>query len=200
MLLDRYLASNKNIPAVFEKIVGGAPPEKFNVEHLKAIGFGGSNDRAIVPLLKELGFLTGDGTPTPRYKEYRDKSKSKAVMAEALREAYSDLFAINENLSSNDKDAVTGRFKAVHGVEDDKATRQAATFFALLKLADLSASKPVGEEALKEPSGSNNRSEGVAVRQRDLEFSYNIQIQLPATRDIEIYNAIFRAIRENLMD
>lgn len=198
MLLDRYLASNKNLQAVFDKIVSGAPPEKFNVEHLKAIGFGGSNDRAIVPLLKELGFLTADGSPTQRYREYRDKSKSRAVMAEALREAYSDLFAIDENLTTNDKEAVVGRFKAVHGVEDDMANRQAATFFALLRLADLSATKPVTAEISRASTDATSLPSDQR-KSRELEFAYNIQIQLPATRDIEIYNAIFRSIRENLM-
>jgi hypothetical protein len=63
---SRYLSSTKNVSAIFQKIREGIPPDKFNYDHLKAIGFGGSNDRAIVPLLKDLGFLTTDGSPTQR--------------------------------------------------------------------------------------------------------------------------------------
>ncbi len=61
--INRYLVSTKNVPAIFKKIQDGVPPDKFNIDHLKAMGFGASNDRAIVPLLKDLGFLTSDGTP-----------------------------------------------------------------------------------------------------------------------------------------
>lgn len=199
MLLTRYLASNKNLPNVLAKIIQGAPPDKFNVEHLKGLGFTGSNDRAIVPLLKDLGFLTADGSPTARYREYRDSSKSKSVMAEALKEAYSDLFQINEKLSEADKDAVTGRFKATHGVTDDIASRQAATFFALLKLADLNAE--AGAPKVIEPPAPKAASGGIRdVPKNNLQIAYNIQIQLPATRDIQTYNAIFKAVRENLID
>ena len=31
------------------------------------------------------------------------------------------------------------------------------------------------------------------------QFAYNIQIQLPATKDISVYNAIFKSIREHLL-
>lgn len=31
------------------------------------------------------------------------------------------------------------------------------------------------------------------------EFHYNIQIHLPATTDISVYNAIFKSIKDNLM-
>jgi hypothetical protein len=29
---------------------------------------------------------------------------------------------------------------------------------------------------------------------------YNIQIHLPATKDVEVFNAIFRSLREHLLD
>jgi hypothetical protein len=88
------------------KVVEGAAPPKFNADHLKSIGFGGSNDRGVVPLLKDLGFLEADGTPTPRYQKYRDGSQSKKVMAEALRETYADIFHINEKPTASDRAAV----------------------------------------------------------------------------------------------
>src|ERR1700722_14462479 len=134
---SRYLASIKNVPAIFQKIRDGIPPDKFNYDHLKAIGFGGSNDRAIVPLLKDLAFLTSDGSPTQRYRDYRNHSRSKAVMAEALRDAYPDLFVINENITKADRDAVLGLFKTMHDASDVVADCQTRTFFALLDLADL---------------------------------------------------------------
>lgn len=62
MLTARYMNGIKNLPAIMQQIVSGAAPDKFNVEHLKGLGFKSSGDRAIIPLLKDLGFLTPDGT------------------------------------------------------------------------------------------------------------------------------------------
>jgi hypothetical protein len=39
MLTSRYLTSVKNVPAIMQKIVDGVAPDRFNAEHLKAMGF-----------------------------------------------------------------------------------------------------------------------------------------------------------------
>lgn len=204
MLTKRYLPSTKNLPGVLEKIIDGTAPEKFTTEHLKGLGFKSSNDRAIIPLLKDLGFLSEDGSPTQRYHEYRDKSRSRAILGEALKDAYSDLFHIREKPSAADREAVRGKFKTVHNVSDRVAEAQTATFLALLKLADLDvvATKP----KTRKPS-EKEAPEGRTVVSATppppetlsaLSLRYNIEIHLPATKDVEVYNAIFKALRSHL--
>lgn len=195
-----------NVPKILVKIVEGAPPSKFTQAHLKGLGFGSSTDRPIIPVLKAIGFLTSDGTPTQRYHDYRDKSRSKQVLGVALREAYSSLFQINENLSDSDRQAIEGKFKTEAGLDERKAGLAAATFLAFWKLADHSArpgssepkleedAPPVGEELSLVDKGSR------ASRRFSTGLHYNIEIHLPATKDIEVFNAIFRALRENLLE
>jgi len=206
VLTSRYMNGLKNLPAIMQQIVSGAAPEKFNVEHLKGLGFKSSGDRAIIPLLKDLGFLTSDGTPTPRYLAYRDPSKSKAVLGEALREAYGDLFLINDNLSQNDRVAIEGKFKSTANSTERVAELQAGTFLALLKLADISkkdgaapapAPQPPPPEKIEEET-----SGGGVIHQRvsGLDLRYTIEVHLPPTKDIEVFNAIFKSLRQNLMD
>jgi len=60
-------------PTCLEKIRDGQAPERFTHQLLKDWGFSSKNDRAFVPLLKELGFLTADGKPTSMYHDYRDQ-------------------------------------------------------------------------------------------------------------------------------
>ncbi len=142
MLTKRYLASVKNLPDVFQQIVKGTAPENFNIEHLKSIGFTSSNDRAIIPLLKDLGFLTEAGKPTERYHAYRaGGQEGKVVLGQALLDAYQDLFHINANPTEADRDAIKGKFKSAHNTTDRVAEQQAMTFFALLKLADVKAAR-----------------------------------------------------------
>ena len=201
MLTRRYLPSLKNLQAVLEKIVDGTAPTKFTAEHLRGLGFKSSNDRAITPLLKDLGFLSEDGAPTQRYHEYRDKSRSRAVLGEAIKEAYADLFHIHEKPSATDRQAIRGKFKTTHNVSDRVAEQQTATFLALLKAADLDAatSKKKVRKAKEAEEEAPRTVERASVESpKSLSLRYNIEIHLPATKDVEVYNAIFKALKAHL--
>ena len=77
------------------------------------------------------------------------------------------------------------------------------TFFALLKLADLStlsSSKPIKQEKTGEtlpPKEKPIEKEIPKINPPGLH--YNIQIHLAATKDIEVYNAIFKSLKEHLI-
>jgi len=200
------MTSVKNLPAIMQKIIDGTAPPKFTFAHLKAIGFKSSNDQGVIPLLKDLGFLTPDGTPTARYHDYRDKSRSRAVLGQAIREAYEDIFHIKENPTKSDRAAIEGRFKSAHNASDRVAALQAATFLALADLGDLTAKAPSGrkkDEQEKPERDSRGSTEKPAALTPDLPFAglrYNIEVHLPATKDVEVYNAIFKSLKEHLLE
>ena len=61
-----YLASNKNLPVLFEKIGSAKIPDAFNHEFLQTtIGLKGSNDRSMISLLRYMGFIDQSNVPTP---------------------------------------------------------------------------------------------------------------------------------------
>ena len=208
MLSKRYLPSAKNLPAIMAKIVEGTAPARFTISHLKGLGFKSSNDNAVIPLLKDLGFLSDDGTPTSRYRDYRDKSRSKLVMAMALREAYEGLFHISEKPGAADRAAIEGKFKSEHNLSDRLAQQCTATFYAFLKLADLDASTATPRKAKEDkegdPRASALDSEHVDATPRQfagtLGLRYNVEIHLPASKDIEVYNSIFKSLKEHLLE
>ena len=45
----------------------------------------------------------------------------------------------------------------------------------------------------------SEKSEVTVEIPKNTEFHYNIQIHLPATNDISVYNAIFKSLKENLL-
>lgn len=204
MLTERYLTSVSNLPAIMNKIVEGTAPTTFNREHLTGIGFGGSNDRAVIPLLKDLGFLAADGTPRERYHQYRNRSQSAKVLGEALLEAYSDLFTINENPSDKDREAIEGKFQSTHNTTPRVAKQQTLTFFTLLKLANLEAARsrrtsmPIAVVEERPASASSEKPPSLPPSSK-VDLRYNIEVHLPPTKDIEVYNAIFKALREHLL-
>jgi len=203
MLTKRYMPSVKNLSAILEKIVSGTAPSKFSADHLKNIGFPSSNDRAVIPLLKDLGFLTGDGAPTKRYHEYRNSAQSRRILGEALKDAYEDIFHVNAKPTKADRSAVAGVFKSVNNVNDRLAEIQTATFLALLDKADVGGEKggrkpPEEETQQEQPAHGSEASSGATAR--TLHLRHNVEVHLPATKDIEVYSASFKALKEHLLD
>lgn len=201
-LSSAYTEAYGKLGEFFGALRDGQAPDQFTHQVLQDLGFKSNKHRAYIPLLKALGFLTPDGKPTQRYRDYRDHSNSKRVMGEALKEAYSDIFLIKENPTSADHAAVEGKFKSFHNASDNVATNMRRTFFSLLDLADLKPST----EAKKKPdptdssddSGSVTAASNLGSQLDTPSLHYNVQIHLPATKDIEVYNAIFKSLKEHL--
>jgi hypothetical protein len=194
------------VPDLFAKIRDGQAPDIFSQQLLRDWGFSSSNDRAFLPLLKALGFLSPDGKPTTLYHDYRDHSRSKSVLAQALRNAYGDIFLIKEHPAEGDRAAIQGKFKSYHNVSDLVASLMTKTFYSLLALADLKAhaatpaSKVVDETRSQDRDERKHQSRDDAHPPSSPTLHYNIQIHLPATKDIEVYNAIFKSLRSHLIN
>src|SRR5437016_4897764 len=136
-LADSYVLIYGQLPEVFKRLSEGQAPDKFTRQHLKDLGFASSNFHAVIPLLKTLGFLAADETPTSRYHDYRDHSQGRSVLGQALREAYSDLFTIKSNPTEADRALIEGMFKSAHNTSERVAKLMASTFYSLLSLADV---------------------------------------------------------------
>ena len=133
-----YLTSTKNLNAMLNAFKTAQAPEKFTHKFLSSLEFTSSNDRLIIGVLKSLGLLADDGKPTQRYYEFLDQTQSARVLAEGIREAYQDLFAVNINAHKMSKDEVVNKFKTLSQgqLSDSVLDKMALTFTALVKLAD----------------------------------------------------------------
>src|ERR1051325_10059428 len=90
-----YLTTTKNLAKILASVQNAQAPKQFSTRFLASLGFSGAADRLMIGVLKSIGFLTAEGTPTKRYFEYLDQTQAKRVMADGIREAYADLFQIN---------------------------------------------------------------------------------------------------------
>jgi hypothetical protein len=134
-------------------------------------------------------------------------------MAEAIKEAYSDIFLIKAKPSVTDKKAIEGKFKSFHNVSDNVAELMCKTFLALLAISDLENNQPVQQNTNKVEdekdtldANETNITSSASVQTPHAHASlvsglhYNIQIHLPATKDIEVYNSIFKSLKEHLLE
>ena len=148
-----YLASNKNVSNLFEKISSARIPPKFTHDFLRTtIGLKGTNDRSLIPLLRSLGFLDQSGTPTEKYSLLKSKEKSKAAIAAGVRTAYGPLFNADESANELSGEKLKSLVAQVAGTDDDMTGRTASTFAALTRLGDFKA------DAAK-PSADDNRKD-----------------------------------------
>jgi hypothetical protein len=199
-LPSTYTQAYGQLGEFFSKIRDAQAPDKFTNQILKDLGFKSNNHRPFIPLMKSLGFLSADGTPTQRYHDYRSHSLSKQKMGEALKEAYSDIFLIKEKPTQSDKDLILGKFKSYHNASDNVAKLHTNTFFSLLELAnlDFAAQKQIKKDVGSEPPKIIEQEK--LVKMSSVGLHYNIQIHLPATKDVEVYNAIFKSLKDHLIE
>ncbi len=130
-------------------------------------------------------------------------------MAQALKDAYADLFVLRSHPAESDRPILEGKFKSTHNVSDRLAKLMASTFYALLALADLNAAAPgtppppapIRDDEPPPPDTPDEKDESPArhTRQAATNLHYNIQIHLPATKD-EVFNAIFKSLKEHLLE
>lgn len=205
-----YLTSFKNTVAILKAIQAAQAPPRFTQKFLEGLGYQNSNDRAVINVLKALGFLDDSGVPTTRYHRYLDQTQSALVLAEGLREAYEDLFRLNRNAQGMSTSDVKNKMKTLsEGQFTDRVlTQMAGTFNTLAKEADFSTPpapslidpdvpRESNDEAPVQVSGSGVDSQQVLSPSPFGSLAYNINIQLPESRDPAVYNAIFRALREH---
>ena len=165
------------------------------------------NDRPFVSVLKSLGFIDESGVPTQRYYDYLDEENSKSVLAIGIREAYGDLFAVNQKAYEMTSQKVKLKLKSLlHGKKSDAVLKKmATTFVTLCSLADFSGIPKTMEKKKadtvpdKEKVIIKESSKSKADVSKELSLKYSINIELPNTRDQLVYDAIFRSIRENLL-
>jgi hypothetical protein len=196
-----YMISNNKIKQIITQIQVAAKPQKFTNQVLIKLGFSSTNDRAVVPLLKKLSFLSEDGVPTSYYDQLRDKTTSRIIMGNRIRDLYADIFAINVNIHNDSEANIKGAISRVTGKDETGVLRIYNTFKALCNEADFEPKTPEPEQ---EQESVTDEDETVqrkpnSTPAESAAFHYNIQIHLPATTDISVYNAIFKSLKDHLI-
>lgn len=205
-----YLQAYGNIKKALDKVVQATVPPKFTQDFLATtLDLPGGGARPVIPYMKRAGLLSSDGTPTELYRQFRNPSLQGAAAAKALRNAYSHLYTANEYVhDATDKD-LKGLIVQVTGLEPDSKLVNAmlGSFKGLKSYADFSKNPDVISDSLadsSQDSGSKDQSDntissGESAGLGHLRLGYTINLNLPATTDIAVFNAIFKSLKEHLL-
>ena len=209
-LTNAYLHTTKNLHSIINSVISAKAPERFTNKFLEDLGFKSSNDRLYIGLFKALGLLDENNSPTSRYHQLLDQAETGKVLAVGIQEAYEDLFALRKDAQQLSLDEVKGKLKTLtQGQKSDNIINlMANTFKALCELADwsvLTGTSP--QETYTTPATSSTDDLYVSQEKTGQEISkpskmnlhYNIQIHLPETTNMAVYDAIFQSLKIHLM-
>lgn len=203
-----YVASPGSIKTALDKIRSAATPDRVTKDFVTTVlqikgGTGGN----IPPFLKRIGFVGSDGAPTDLYKKFRNPATGGAAVADAIRLGYKDLLQANEyfyRLSDKELLALIVQVTGV-GVDNRAATLTLSCIKALKAFANFDATLPA-EEVIEQLAAHDfgHKLPGIPAShsnngQVGLNLSYTINLNLPATADQAVFNAIFRSLKEHLL-
>ena len=208
-----YAQTAGTLENMLGKIKTASVPENFSPDFVSTkLMMKGGSARSVIPFIKKMGLVSPDGTPTERYKQFRNPNKSGQAIAESMREVYEQLFEMNEYVYELEANDLKAMVLEVTGAEANSTPvkKVLATFQALRNMADFETtevevsneddrsqdkpdlspiSRPIYEHS-NQPASSN--SEGINL-------SYTINLNLPATTDIDVFNAIFKSLKTHLL-
>lgn len=197
-----YLNATSYITKVLEKIKEAETPPRFSQDFLATtLQMPGGSPRPVIPFLKRTGFLASDGTPTELYKRFRG-AQSGAAAAEALHIGYRPLYRINEYAHDASDQKLKDLIVQATGAEkgSKRVGRTAASFKALKAFADFSSATPsdqeVDDDATPLPRDADDSLQGSIEGVR---LGYTINLNLPPTSDVAVFDAIFRSLKEHLL-
>jgi Family of unknown function (DUF5343) len=202
-----YLASPGTLKNGLERIRSAATPDRVTQDFIGTkLQIKGGSGFALLPYLKKIGFVASDGSPTDLYKRFRNSATAGAAIADAIKIGYKDLLEANEYFYDLADKELGELIIQVTGFEaKSSAARQTlATLKQLKSFADFKAPKaavepeaPEGTTAIVTPIRS--QFDGGPSRRIGMNLSYTINLNLPATSDQAVFNAIFRSLKEHLL-
>lgn len=207
-----YSTSIGTLENMLEKIKTASVPDRFTQDFVKTkLAMKGGTAASCIPFLKKMGFVSTDGTPTESYREFRNPKKSRIAIGRAFKKLYARLYEMNEYIHDvSDNEALGLIVECTGGEKDAAATKYTlATFNLLRKLSDFDAieqpepesnfSEPLPKSAPEATSTPPPLVYSPPTSSKSLNLSYTINLNLPATKDVEVFNAIFKSLKEHLL-
>jgi Family of unknown function (DUF5343) len=206
-----YVASAGSLKTALDKIRQAATPPRVTTDFVNTVlQIKGGTGSYIPPFFKRTGLVGSDGTPTELYRRFRNPATGGAAMADAIRFGYKELLKANEYFYRlSDKDLLA-LIVQVTGVEaGNRAAQMTLASLKVLKTyADFDATDTTASRV--EAPASTTTTEPAAQpvsfpvqasgsSRLGLNLSYTINLNLPATADQAVFNAIFRSLKEHLL-
>ncbi len=201
-----YNTTPGGLERTLQGIIKAAKPPKVDVNYIQTVlsvaGGTGSNQ---YPTLKKLGIIDNSGSPTQIYDDFRNEKRRSRAAFQMLQNGYASIFEVNAHAHKAPQTEVENIIAQVTGLDADDALIR--TIYACFEKVrnfinpNENVYEPIApddEEKEDAPKGSGDQK---AIRHAsNIGLTYSINIVLPQSGNIDTYNMIFKALRENILD
>jgi len=199
-----YTQVTGKLRTFFDKVQQVGIPSVVDKKWLASIGFTGSNDSTIIPVLKFIDFIDSSGKPIENWTGYRDKSRAGKVLAVGIIKGYSDLFSVYPDAYRRTDDELKAYFSSRTTAGEQVIAKTLTTLKTLLGLANFdNVSLETRSEKLSEIKNNDieMKSEKISVKglEAGLTVNINIQLTLPDTTDESVYDKLFASMKKHLL-
>lgn len=203
-----YMTNHGRIRPVLEKMITAAKPDRLTQDYLdKIFGLPAGTYKTVLPILRRVGLIGADGSPTQLYDKFRSDDGRPGAAYKALENGFPELFKRSEHVYAANDAKLSDTIAEATGLgkSDPIVAAIRGTFRAF------SSYLPDGfssSDALRETPHSVRKPEVEHLDESPIErrgigplngISYHINIVVPETKDAEVYNLIFKSLRENLL-
>ena len=203
-----YLTSISSIKTAFEKIKAAATPERITGDFINTkLLLKGGTGAAMLPFLKRIGLVNSDGSPTELYRLFRARATAGGAIAKAIKHGYKPLSDANEYFYDlNDQDLLDLILQVTGAAKDSQVPKLTlSTLKTLKQYAEFDEQSSADDAAITPVSEQRNETLPSTMAQLPgnglgLNLSYTINLNLPATSDQAVFNAIFRSLKEHLLN
>jgi hypothetical protein len=200
-----YVTATGNIDKALKGIKAAATPPSVSQDFVKTIlKIQGGSGNQMTAYLRKIGFAAPDGSPTEIYKRFRNPATEGQAAAEALKIGYKPLYARNEYMHDLDDKQLRGLVVEETGEAQDSnvVTMVVSCLKAIKKYAKWTpaaaadkALVPAAQIKEDTPPPKPDR----LSRTLGMNLGYTINLNLPATTDVAVFNAIFKSLKEHLL-
>lgn len=214
-----YISGPRNIAQMIAHLRKSFP-QTVTSDTVKKLGIASKNESYVINAIQFIGLIDDEGKKTPDganvFSHHKDDEFSKAF-SKLIENSYSALFELHgDNAWLLDTDELITFFRQSDQTSDAIGRRQANTFkiFAAVsghgeipvkKSARNSGGKTEKKSAKKKTSSAKKKQQKSdplhpKSSQKDIGLTVRVEINLPSDGTKETYDAIFKSIKENLID
>ncbi len=194
-----YTTVPGKIGAVLQKIRDSGVPDQAGSKWLKSLGFTSSNDSSLMSVLKFIGFVDGQGTPSQYWRDYRG-AHYKKVLANAIRNGYQELFQVYPDAQNRDAGDIAHVVSTRSSAGKQVINKTVSTFFELVKQADFADSREMEDEnELRETESEETLpSIGNVAEYKVPSVHIDIQIHISPEASAEQIDQVFKSMATHL--
>jgi hypothetical protein len=195
-----YTTNPARIAKFLQLVQTAKVPPKVTYNYLASVGFTSSNDRALIPIIKFIGFIDASHITTKSWQMYRDQKNAKWILAQAIKKGYSDLFSLYDDAYQKDDATLESFFSSKTSVGKSTIRYMMMTFKALCKLADFGmANNEIPEEQEKVEEEHQIRDVDKGISKVAPKLQLNVEIHIAADTSDDKIETIFKNMKKYLI-